>query len=129
MRMVRCEDCGRRYDYEEDGFCPRCGAFNQPSRSASINANGEVVRVDGLSEAGHADSFVHQEFHEEEKARRRSGLDKGVRRIPRPRPTVSKPQTDRDKRAQPVKTASNIVSLVIFLVVVLNLLRACMYMV
>ena len=30
MRMVHCEDCGKRYDYDVDGFCPRCGAFNQP---------------------------------------------------------------------------------------------------
>ena len=29
MRMVHCEDCGKRYDYDVDGFCPRCGAFNQ----------------------------------------------------------------------------------------------------
>ena len=31
MRMVHCEDCGKRYDYDVDGFCPRCGAFNQPA--------------------------------------------------------------------------------------------------
>ena len=30
MRMVHCEDCRKRYDYDVDGFCPRCGAFNQP---------------------------------------------------------------------------------------------------
>ena len=24
MRMVHCEDCGKRYDYDVDGFCPRC---------------------------------------------------------------------------------------------------------
>ena len=35
MRMVRCEDCGKRYDYDMDGFCPRCGAFNQPVRVRS----------------------------------------------------------------------------------------------
>ena len=35
MRMVRCEDCGKRYDYDVDGFCPRCGAFNQPVRVRS----------------------------------------------------------------------------------------------
>ena len=31
MRMVHCEDCGKRYDYDEEGFCPRCGAFKQPA--------------------------------------------------------------------------------------------------
>ena len=35
MRMVRCYECGRSYDYDEDGFCPRCGAFNQPARPAA----------------------------------------------------------------------------------------------
>ena len=36
MRMVHCEDCGKRYDYDVDGFCPRCGvdsdtALSRPS--------------------------------------------------------------------------------------------------
>lgn len=31
MRMVHCEDCGKRYDYDVDGFCPRAG----PSTSLS----------------------------------------------------------------------------------------------
>ena len=34
MRMVRCYACGKRYDYDEDGFCPGCGAFNQPERTS-----------------------------------------------------------------------------------------------
>ena len=35
MRAVRCYECGKRYDYDDDGFCPRCGAFNQPARGTS----------------------------------------------------------------------------------------------
>ena len=35
MRMVRCYECGKSYDYDDDGFCPRCGAFNQPVRVRS----------------------------------------------------------------------------------------------
>ena len=35
MRMVHCYDCGKQYDYDEDGFCPRCGAFNQPAKKES----------------------------------------------------------------------------------------------
>ena len=35
MRTVQCYECRKRYDYDEDGFCPRCGAFNQPARSTS----------------------------------------------------------------------------------------------
>ena len=74
MRRVHCGECGKGYDYDEDGFCPRCGAFNQPPRSTRVNADGSVVRVDGLNEANHAGSFVHRELHEENRERRNSGL-------------------------------------------------------
>ena len=26
MRNVRCHDCGKRYNFDKDDFCPRCGA-------------------------------------------------------------------------------------------------------
>ena len=83
MRSVRCYDCGKLYDYDEDCFCPKCGAFNQPQRSTRIGADGSVVRVDGINETNHANSFVHRELHEETRERRRVGLDKGVQRIQR----------------------------------------------
>lgn len=35
MRRVKCEDCGKLYDYDYDAFCPRCGAFNQPGKQKS----------------------------------------------------------------------------------------------
>ena len=38
MRNVCCYECGKKYDYDEDGFCPHCGAFNQPSRSGTGEA-------------------------------------------------------------------------------------------
>ena len=41
MRMVRCYECGKQYDYDDDGFCPKCGSFNQPERppaSGSVRA-------------------------------------------------------------------------------------------
>ena len=25
MRTVTCYECGKKYNYDEDGFCPRCG--------------------------------------------------------------------------------------------------------
>lgn len=82
MQRVKCYECGKSYDYQEDAFCPNCGAFTQPPRKAYISADGSVVRVDGLNEAGHEGSFAHQEFHDEEKSRRKSGLSHGVQRIP-----------------------------------------------
>ena len=32
MGTIRCHDCGKRYNYDQDAFCPRCGAFNRPAR-------------------------------------------------------------------------------------------------
>ena len=46
MRKVRCYECGKTYDYDTDDFCPKCGAFNQPPKSTTIDANGAVIRVE-----------------------------------------------------------------------------------
>lgn len=97
MRRVRCVDCGRTYDYDEDAFCPKCGTFNQPDKSTLQT---RTKRVDGLSEAGHQGSFLHKEFHEEERERRLTGLDKSVKRVKRVPPTQSpNPPADRSFRA------------------------------
>jgi hypothetical protein len=79
MRKVKCGECGKTYDYDEDPFCPKCGAFNQAGREA-----GAVKRTDGLSEVGHRESFLHKEFHAEEQVRRRSGLDQPPARTVKP---------------------------------------------
>jgi len=89
MRMVKCYDCGKRYNYDEDGFCPKCGAFNQPPAITRVGADGSIVRVDGINEQGHTGSFVHKEYHQEERQRRRVGLDKSVERIPEPAPKAA----------------------------------------
>lgn len=76
MRKVQCGECGKRYDFDVDDFCPKCGAFNQPPRSCRIGADGRVVRVDGLNESNHGGSFVHAELHKEDRVRRRTGLER-----------------------------------------------------
>ena len=86
MRRVRCYECGKMYDFDTDDFCPRCGAFNQPPKSTAIDANGSVIRVEGINEKNHAGSFVHEELHEENRERRRMGLSKSVRQ------TAAKPR-------------------------------------
>ena len=78
MRRVRCYECGKRYDFDVDDFCPKCGAFNQPDRTSRIGADGSVIRVDGLNEVNHRESFAHAELHEENRERRNSGLSKGT---------------------------------------------------
>ena len=81
MREVRCYECRRKYDYNEDGFCPRCGAFNQPGRESGLRlAELGNDRKDGISEKNHTGSFLHREYHSEEKERREKGLDKGADR-------------------------------------------------
>lgn len=73
MRRVQCAECGKCYDFDIDDFCPKCGAFNQPSRGGL--AGGPAMRVDGLNESNHGGSFLHRELHREERVRRRKGLE------------------------------------------------------
>lgn len=83
MSKVQCYECKRTYDYDEDGFCPRCGAFNQPPRARRIDANGNIVYQDGINEKAHAGSFVHQEYHSENRRRAATPLEQSA-----PRPTI-----------------------------------------
>lgn len=79
MRNVRCHDCGKRYNFDKDDFCPRCGAFTQPPPATRIGVNGQVVRVEGINERNHGDSFAHAEFHNENRKRKGSDLERTVR--------------------------------------------------
>ena len=56
MRRVRCYECGKRYDFDVDDFCPKCGAFNQPDRTSRIGADGEPGGVVGVAVVG---VFLH----------------------------------------------------------------------
>lgn len=76
MRRVTCYECEKRYDYDDDGFCPRCGAFNSPPHASRIGADGALVWIDGLNERNHKNSFVHEELHDEDRERRRLKLDR-----------------------------------------------------
>lgn len=76
MRNVRCHDCGKRYNFDKDDFCPKCGAFTQPPPTSRIGRDGRVVRVEGISEKNHQGSFLHAEYHDENRERKGSGLEK-----------------------------------------------------
>ena len=93
MRLIRCEDCGRRYDFERDEFCPRCGAFNHPANRWRVDQAGNVVRVDGINEVNHAGSFSHKEVHTEKAQRRRTGLDQPAQPKRTPPPPPQSPTT------------------------------------
>lgn len=43
MRNVCCADCGKRYDYDVDDFCPRCGSFNPPPDSGATRLEEELL--------------------------------------------------------------------------------------
>lgn len=84
MIKVRCYECGKTYDWQEDPFCPKCGAFNRRERDGK--SQGAAVYRDGLNEAGHTRSFLHRELHAEDGQRRRLGLEHVAGKIPsRPR--------------------------------------------
>lgn len=97
MRRIVCDECKKRYDYDRDEFCPKCGAFNQPVKTWGTDDQGNVVRLDGVNEQNHAGSFVHSEVHKEKRVRQAKGMDyKGsVTRRPPIRPT---PQSHPPKR-------------------------------
>ena len=118
VQQVRCYECGKRYDYDEDGFCPKCGAFNQPPRKTCVSADGTVVRADGLNERNHADSFVHRELHAEKRQRRRVGLDKSVERIQRKAPVADRSAGKRKGKLE------NPFFWVVFTIILLNFLSA-----
>lgn len=75
VRKITCYDCGKTYDYDVDDFCPRCGAYTQPTRQSRIDARGDVVRVEGINEVSHKGSFVHAELHKENRRRKGTPLE------------------------------------------------------
>lgn len=94
MRRIVCDECGKWYDYDRDEFCPKCGAFNQPVKTWTTDAQGNVRRVDGVNEANHAGSFVHSEVHKEKRVRQAKGMDwnGGKKNQPPPRPAAPQQQ-------------------------------------
>ena len=76
MRQIICHECQKRYNFDKDDFCPRCGAFTPPAKQWDVDAKGNVVRVDGINEKNHAGSFVHKEVHKEKALRKIKGLDR-----------------------------------------------------
>ena len=78
MKKLVCGDCGKRYDFHRDDFCPRCGAFNTPPKQLTVDNYGNVIRVDGINESNHTGSFVHREVHREKAVRKIKDPDRGV---------------------------------------------------
>lgn len=43
MRTVICRDCGKRYDYDQDDFCPKCGSYNPPEEKPATRMEEEML--------------------------------------------------------------------------------------
>lgn len=43
MRHLICKSCGRRYDYDKENFCPKCGSYNQPEAVSSTRLEREQL--------------------------------------------------------------------------------------
>ena len=123
MRVIVCEDCGKRYNYEKDEFCPRCGAFNQPVKTWGVDAKGNVIRVDGVNEQNHAGSFVHKEVHHEKDVRRAKGLDwKTAGRRPASPQAGKRPVAAPEQKRNPVPLIAAIVGIIIIINMLISLL-------
>ena len=122
MRKVRCYECGKIYDYAEDAFCPRCGAFNQAPHSARIGADGAVIR-DGLRESGHEGSFLHQEYHQEEKVRRRAGLEKGKKAFGTAASASALPRTARRQKKSKERSGLDMGAVLRWIIIIFVLLQ------
>lgn len=122
MRKVRCYECGKSYDFDVDDFCPKCGAFNQPPRDVCIGADGAVIRVDGINERNHRESFVHTELHEENRERRAVGLSKGVKRTGKAVVRPASPAPRKQERKADNKSPWAVISWIIFIIIALNFL-------
>ena len=97
MAKVSCYECNKTYDYYEDGFCPRCGCFNQPPRQSRIDANGDIVYHEGINEKTHTGSFVHKEYHAENRKRAFTKLE--AKPGTRPQVKVHIPSSQNSKEA------------------------------
>ncbi len=47
MQKVRCYECGKRYDFDVDDFCPRCGAFTLPTQKTAEKQQSAAMQTDG----------------------------------------------------------------------------------
>ena len=43
MRKVTCYECGKHYNYDDDGFCPRCGGELYRPGLRCLRCEGGVV--------------------------------------------------------------------------------------
>ena len=62
MATIRCKACGRVYNYDKNGTCPKCGAYNRPPRKEIVEADGTVRYVTTESKV----CYEEEECYEDE---------------------------------------------------------------
>lgn len=129
MRKIQCYECGKSYDFDVDDFCPKCGAFNQPPRDVHIGADGAVVRVDGINERNHRESFVHAELHEENRERRAIGLSKGVKRTAKTAVRPTQFAYQKQTKKAPKNSLANVIVWIIFAIFFVNILGNLLFLI
>lgn len=106
MTRVHCMACGKSYNYETNGCCPNCGAYNRPPRRQGVNADGTVYRITDREYAD-SDSPLREEkqgkvcFESKECYEEKSCFEEKARRV-RQRPKVPQfmPHIDVPKRGR-----------------------------
>ena len=60
MASIRCRACGSVYDYDKEGFCPKCGAYNRPPQREWVDAEGGI-RYAGQEQACRGEKVCFEE--------------------------------------------------------------------
>ena len=61
MATLRCKSCGRVYNYEKNGTCPKCGAYNRPPRKEIVEADGTIRYVTTEQKVCYEEKECHEE--------------------------------------------------------------------
>ena len=132
--MIKCNACGKRYNYHEHGCCPHCGAYNRPPRRNWVSADGtihhlkdgEFLSGSGKGRGGKSGKVCFERevcFEEQARKVRHNGPE-----VTSPfdrheaRPAQKKEQSGADRRKKMVR---NIVLVVVLLNVLPALLTMC----
>lgn len=82
MASIRCKACGCTYDYNKEGMCPKCGAYNRPPRRERVDPDGSIHYLEPRDAAvpphrGKKVCYEQKTCYEEQTRRPRQPADTG----------------------------------------------------
>ena len=82
MASIRCKACGCTYDYNKEGMCPKCGAYNRPPRRERVDPDGSIHYLEPRDAAvpphrGKKVCYEQKTCYEEQTRRSRQPVDSG----------------------------------------------------